>query len=150
MAARKKKKKRDQNKRRRRLKQGRPQQGLPDRATVVVSPPGHEKMSEVLLEFVELYSGQWNTEEELAKLLTVAMIAWNASFLSGSEREEFLRDMVAAVPPEARPAMRAIMDELIQRKLSHFASNKRMLLDFQITMTPSGPHVAVMSTLERG
>ena len=40
-------------------------------------------------------------------------------------------------------------DGLIERKLTHFASNKRAIIDIQVTSTPTGPHLAVASTLDR-
>jgi hypothetical protein len=114
---------------------------------LVHSPPGEAKMSEVLLEFVEPYSESWSTEEQLQKLLTVALVAWNAAILPESKRDEFILDMVNTVPPDARRPMLAIIAEMMQRKLQHFAGNKRMILNFEVTSTPSGPHVSVMSTL---
>jgi hypothetical protein len=143
-----KKKKRSRKKGARRSKPRPPRQGLLEDARVVVSPPGERKMSEVLLEFVEPYSGQWRTEEEFKKLLTVAVIAWNAALHSGSQRDEFIQDMVRAVPPEVRPDMRAIIEEMIQRKVSRFASNKRMIIDYRLTTTQAGPHLSVISTLD--
>ncbi len=107
-------------------------------------------MSEVLLEFVEPYSEQWRTEEQLQKLLSVAVIAWNAALFAGRKRDEFIQQMVEGVPPAVRPDLRAIIEEMIQRKVTHFASNKRMIFDYQVTMAPSGPHLAVVSTLDTG
>jgi hypothetical protein len=147
MASRKKQDKRKQKKRlerKRRLKR----QGFPSDATVLVEPPGAAKMSEVLLEFLEPYAEHWKNEEEFQKLLIVGQIAWNAALYSGEKRTEFVEKMVAAVPPEARPVMRAFVQELIQRKEAHFAGNRRLIVNYELTMTPSGPHLAVMSTLD--
>lgn len=104
-------------------------------------------MSGVLLEFLEPYSEHWRTEEEFTKLVTVGLIAWNAALMPGNERELFLQDMVQEVPPEVRQDMRSIVDEMIRRKETHFAGNKRAIIGYQITMTPSGPHLSVISTL---
>jgi hypothetical protein len=146
MARRKKKNKRDKKRARRPRGPRLPQQGSLPGGITFVSPTGETKMSEVLMEFVEPYDDQWTTEEQLKKLLILAVIAWNAAIYSGSEREQFIQDMVKAVPPELRPEMRAIVEEMIQRKLSYFAGNRRMIVDCQVTMTPTGPHVVVMST----
>ena len=54
-------------------------------------------MSEVLREFVEPYLEFADTEEATRKLLTVAMVAWNASFLT----EEEQRAMIDAIINEA-------------------------------------------------
>src|SRR4051794_28130926 len=115
MGSRKKKKKRDKKKRPRPPKRMPRPPGLPENVKIVTTPAGQRMMSEVLLEFLEPYSQYWGEEEQFKKLLTVALIAWNASLLSGGEREGFIRDMVAAVPPEARESMRAIIAEMMQR-----------------------------------
>jgi hypothetical protein len=146
MASRKKGK-RKKNKRHRPPRPGRTQHPLPGGGMMVISPPGEANMSEVLLEFLEPYSEHWSTEEGFRKVLTVGLVAWNAALLSGSKREQFLQDMVQAVPAEVRGDMRSIVEEMIRRKETHFADNKRTIIDYQLTMTPSGPHVAVISTL---
>jgi hypothetical protein len=115
---------------------------------VVVSPPGEVKMSEVLLEFLEPYDNLWKTEEQLHKLLTIAMVAWNAALVSGRRRDELLQGTLAALPPEARGDGRMLIEEMIRRKEAQFANIKRMVLDHQLTMTPSGPHLSVISTLD--
>lgn len=104
-------------------------------------------MSEVLMEFLEPSAEHWRTEEELQKLLTLGLVAWNGALLSGPEREVFIQDMAQALPPEARPDMRSIVEEMIRRKETYFAGNKRAILNYELTMTPAGPHVAVISSL---
>jgi len=59
-------------------------------------------MSEVLLEFVESYSRYWRTKEDLNKLLSVAVIAWNAALLAGNERKEIIENALKAAPHEVR------------------------------------------------
>src|SRR5258708_1230082 len=95
---------------------------LPDDAVVIPSPPG-AKMSEVILEFIEPDFDLSRDLEALKKLLTAATIAWNAALVSGAEREELLREALLTAPPEARLMMRAFLEQMIQRKLNHFASN---------------------------
>lgn len=117
-----------------------------DGCKIVVQPSGETKMSEVLLEFIEPYSQYWKTKEELNKLLGVAVIAWNAALLPGNERKEIIENAVKVAPPEIRQDMKAIVEEMIQRKETHFAHNKRMIMNYQVTMTKEGPHVTVLST----
>jgi hypothetical protein len=117
-----------------------------DGCKIVVQPSGETKMSEVLLEFIEPYSQYWKTKEELNKLLGVGVIAWNAALLPGNERKEIIENAVNVAPPEIRQDMKAIVEEMIQRKETHFAHNKRMIMNYQVTMTKEGPHVTVLST----
>jgi hypothetical protein len=104
-------------------------------------------MSEVLLEFLEPYSQYWRTKEELNKLLGIAVIAWNAALLAENERQQIIENALKAAPPEIRQDMKAIVDEMIKRKETHFAHNKRFILNYQVTMTKKGPHVTALSTL---
>ena len=134
--------------RRRRLKQERLREGSLLDSMVVIEPVGKERMSEVLMEFVEPYSGQWETLEELDKLLSFASIAWNAALLPSSKQATFIDEAVAKMPPDLRPEMRTRLEEMVQRKLTHFAGIKRAIINFQVSMTPEGPHVLVASTLE--
>src|SRR5258708_2217355 len=132
MSARKKKKK-DKKKRDKKgpslaPKPGPGRQALLDSGAIIVEAAGEEKMSDVLAAFVAPYSELCGTEEELEKVLAVALIAWNAVLCSDSERDDFIQDMVQAFPSEARQATRAIIDEMMERKRSYFANNKRMML----------------------
>jgi hypothetical protein len=145
MAARKKKKKRDRKKRLRARKPGFPH--LPPDSTVIANPPGEAKMSEVLLEFIEPYTDERSTTEDLKKVLSVATLAWNLALFPEAERPARLQEIEAAVPPDVRPTMRAFVEEMLQRKLTYFAHIRRAILDYQVSMTPDGPHVQVISTL---
>jgi hypothetical protein len=145
MAARKKKKKRDRKKRQRARKPGFPH--VPPESIVIANPPGEIKMSEVLLEFIEPYTDEQSTPDDLKRVLSVATLAWNLALFPEAERPAQLREIEATVPPEVRPTMRAFMEELLQRRLTQFANIRRAILDYQVSMTPSGPHLNVVSTL---
>ncbi len=147
MASRKKNKRRQ--KKRSRARKARPllPTGLQSGAVTVLSG-GAEKMSEVLMEFLEPYTKHWKTEEDLRKLLTLGIVAWNAALVTGSTRDELIQSTSEVIPPELRQGLRSILDEMIQRKESYFANNKRMIIDYELTMGPAGPYLSVISTLE--
>jgi hypothetical protein len=44
--------------------------------------------------------------------------------------------------------MMAIAEEMVQRKETHFAHNKRVIMNYKVTMTKEGPHVTVLSTFK--
>src|SRR4051812_3308600 len=121
------KKKRQPEKRKRgRPKKTRPiPQGLPPGATVIVSPRGELKMSEVLLAFAEPYLETCPNDDAFKRLLSVAVMAWNAALYSGKQRADFVHQMVETVPPDIRADMRAIVEEMILRKETQFAHIKR-------------------------
>jgi len=120
-------------------------------ARIVIEPSGEIKMSEVLEDFVEPYLEFAATEEAYRKLLTLAVIAWNASFLS----EEEQRDMLDRVLDEGIPAgsgelkagLKGIVNELIIRKKTYFSEYTRNIIDFELTDTGTGYHLTVASTL---
>ncbi len=149
MSQRKKKKQQLRKKQREQFQKTRPLRPapLPDNVRIISTPAGAAKMSEVLLDFIEPYSDQWRTLEELKKLLSLAIVAWNAALISGDERDEMLKQMALKVPPDFRLELISILEPMIQRKLLYFASNTRFILSCDVTMTANGPHVSVMSTL---
>ena len=104
-------------------------------------------MSEVLLDFVEPYMESVPTEEKLGKLLTLGIAAWNAALMPPAQREEFIEETAQSFPPALRSEYRTILEPLIQRKLKHFAANRRAMLNFSLTMEAAGPYVQVVSSL---
>ena len=150
----KKKKKRNEQ-RPRPPKRGRPSKGKVPRigalgdSIIVHAPAGERKMSEVILEFLEPYLGDWETVDQFKEIVGLGVIAWNAALFPGDKRVELLEEMVRALPPEARSEMKGLFTELIRRKDTRFASNKRVIFDYQVTMTPSGPHLTVLSSLNK-
>jgi hypothetical protein len=119
---------------------------------VVFEPPGVEKMSEVILEFLDPYMEDVNTPERMDRLLSIGVLAWNAALLPASQRDELLQKLQKSLetrPPEVQEELRHFFTELIQRKESSFAHNKRFIIDYQLTMTPSGPHVSVISSFDQ-
>jgi hypothetical protein len=147
MAARKKKNKKKPKRGRPALGSSKLRSRLPPGTEIVPSGDG-VKMSEVLMEFVEPYLEEGRTDDELRKLLSVACIAWNAALVSGAEREEMLRDMAKTLPPDTAQGLRSIIDGMIRRKEVYFARYKRFIIDFQLTSSPTGPHLLVASTVE--
>lgn len=121
--------------------------GVPlDRCKIVIEPGGQEKMSEVLMEFLEPYSRYWETKEELTKLLAVAAIAWNASFFPREEWAEIIENG-ESIPPEMRQDLKGIIEAMIERKERYFGNIKRMIMNYNVTMTKEGrPYVTVLST----
>jgi hypothetical protein len=147
MGSQKKKKQRGQKRPFRRLQPGQFPREVRDKPLLIVNPTGHEKMSEVLEDFIEPYLGEVRNDEDHSKLLNMGIMAWNIALASRGEREEHLRPLIQAAPPDGRAVLRAFVDELIARKDAHFASNKRMILGFELTPLPTGPYLNVLSTL---
>ena len=113
------------------------------------NPPGQEKMSEILQEFVEPYLQYTENVPQVEKLMVVASVAWNAALMEGDNRASLLQGMRESIPPDARDDTLAIIDGMIKRKLKHFAAYRRFVVSVQVTDTGDGFHLAVAS-LEPG
>lgn len=119
---------------------------------IVIEPSGEVKMSEVLTDFVEPYIEFTDTEEDYRKLLTLAVMAWNASFLPEKEQQDMIdRILDKGIPTgseELKAGLKEIVSELIMRKKVYFLEYTRRIIDFEVTDTGTGYHLAVASTLE--
>lgn len=136
-------KRRHKNQRRRAL-------SPPPGTRLIHDPPGLEKMSVVLEEFVDPYVHMAPTLEEMRRLYTLATLAWNAALLPPEARAEFIQRGAQALPAEARGDFRAILVPMIERKLAHFADNRRQICGFDLSEGPHGPYLQVMSTMPGG
>jgi hypothetical protein len=113
----------------------------------VVRLPTAEKMSRVILDFLGPYLEQTHSDADIEKLVTVGIVAWNTANVAGKEREKLLEATLEKFPADARQSARALIEELVRRKEALFADNKRMILDYELTETPSGRgHLSVVST----
>ena len=115
---------------------------------VVVNPRGQAKMSDVLTELVR---PDWNTcanEEDMRKLLTLGLVAWNAALFQGAKRAAYLDDFAKTFPAESRSDFYFVIEPLIRRKEELFPQNKRPMLSYDLTWLPSGePYLTVVSGL---
>jgi hypothetical protein len=128
-------------------------QGPMDAYKLVADPKGQIKMSEVLEDFVEPYLEKVeDTLEAQTKLISVAVLAWNAALLPVEERREMLDDAVGkalkGASAKEKQGFREIVDTMIERKLAHFAEYGRAIIDFELTDIGSGYHLSVVSTME--
>jgi hypothetical protein len=119
---------------------------------LVVSPAGEVKMSEVLEDFVEPYRESAQTEKEIRRLLTLATVAWNASFIPPEGQQEMIDQLFTDELVEGDQELRAEIQDLIRvligRKNRYFSQYSRMIVDFELTDTGNGYHLSVASTLD--
>lgn len=111
----------------------------------VFNPPGQEKMSEILEEFVEPYLQYTENVQQVKKLMLIASVAWNAALMEGDKREDFLQGMLESLPPDGRDDSLALIDGMIKHKLKYFAAYRRLVVSVQVFDTGDGFHVAVAS-----
>ncbi len=118
---------------------------------IIFHPSGMEKMSGVLLEFIEPYVKFADTDEAYRKLVTIAIVAWNAALLSPEKREEMINNLVKGMKMGfwERRDFRRIMGMMIKRKLEHFAENNRLIVNYELQDLGDQIHLSVASTLAK-
>lgn len=114
---------------------------------IVYGPNQTEKMSGVLLDFIEPYREFADTTEDMHRLITTALVAWNTALLPEAEQAESLKQISKAFPTEAVEDFYAIVGEMIERKNKFFADYTRHILDYELTDTGDSYHVAVISNV---
>ena len=111
--------------------------------TKLVGHIGEEKISEVVIRFVEPLIHEDYTETQWRALIELALISWNVSLLPLEERkatiDEHVREGTILMPEEAK---RAIY-ELIERKERYFADYHQVIASYDLTMTAKGPNLTV-------
>lgn len=119
---------------------------------VVVEPSGVAKMSEVLEAFVAPYLALADTEDATRKLLMLAVVAWNASFLTEEEQREMVDDITSKVMSEAtledKEDFSELVSTLVERKRARFSEYTRRIISFELTDTGRDYHLSVVSTME--
>jgi hypothetical protein len=114
---------------------------------IVASPQGEIKMSEVLEKFVDPYLDFAQNRSQREKLFSIAVIAWNLALMPENERQQIIEQGTTGNDPLARQDTREFIDELIARKQTLFAENKRYIVEFQLQDTGKTLHLSVASTL---
>lgn len=115
----------------------------PGDVRVLGEAPGVEKMSGVLLDFIEPWQAECRTAEELLTLARLGALAWNATLMPPKLRDKMLRELFASVPPEGRVVVAA----LVERKLTEFPGHDRFMIDVDLRDGPTGQTLVVMSSL---
>jgi hypothetical protein len=116
---------------------------------VPIESLGLESMSDVLKSFVEPWLEMAETDDAFHKLLTLGVAAWNAALFADDKRKAFIDDLAAAgrIPVADRAWFHSIMREMIDRKQSYFASNKRFIISFKVNDIGDSYSISVVSTL---
>lgn len=142
-----------QEQRKRRLKRlGRKSEsGLLPSGDFQFGPPGAEKMSTVLEEFVKPFLADTEDFEDIRGLYGLAVAAWNTALLPLEKQQAELDASISRMRPESAAAIRAhrdLLNQLIRRKQKDFASNRRAIIGFEVYRTGKHYQINVVSTLD--
>jgi hypothetical protein len=114
------------------------------------NPPGYEKMSEVLMEFIRPYRDAAPTTEAMRQLITTALVAWNTALLPEEDQAARLQEVAKIFPDEAVEDFYAIVREMMARKRKYFAQYDRKILDYQLVDRGHDYHISVISSMPKG
>jgi hypothetical protein len=123
---------------------------------VVRNMKGLPKMSEVLKDFVRPYADIPQNKQEIEHLLDTAVTAWDLALMPEGERITMLDEIFAPILKKAKKNIdkedlatsRALIEDLIDRKLKYFANEKRQVVDFQVDYFSQGKyHLSVASVI---
>jgi hypothetical protein len=124
---------------------------MPPGTRVVYDPAGRERMSEILEEFVEPFRYTAESYDDFHKLLSLAVLAWNAALLPEDKRQAMVDEILAAGFARESAADRAfarqVIEAMIRRKEEHFAAIRRAILSFELTDRGDDYYLAVAASL---
>jgi hypothetical protein len=115
-------------------------------------PPETGKMSQVMLDFAQPLLDKCEDTDSMKGAISMAIAVWNMSFLSPEKQDEMLEQLIGdrKAFSDARDLAEVVatMDTLIERKKKYFADKKRVIVDFQMYVTPDERlHLDVVSTV---
>ena len=128
-------------------------------ATVLENPPGFRKASDIILDFADPFVEALkkvcpsNLHDEVRKnAIRLAVMVWNAALLPEREILEAKRNIVSALAmPESGKDFDGFLsvwfDVLLDRKRKEFASDKRMMADYEFTGAGDNLRLNVMSVI---
>ena len=111
-----------------------------------------DKMSFILGKFVEPYVEFTDSEESYRKLITLAVLAWNASLLPEKDGQFIIDGVFEKGLPKRETELRAglmeIVDQLFARKKAYFSKYRRQIIDFDVVDLGDQYYISVASTVE--
>ncbi len=121
--------------------------GLLQGREVIAATTGEEKMSAILLRFIEPYRGMVEGYDGMRRLVTLAVAAWNAAIFDPIGRREFLEQIESALPKDeaVRRDFRETIDGMIQRKQRYFGNYQRIVVSYKVTNRKHDYHLSVAS-----
>ena len=116
---------------------------------VLHDPPEKEKMSEVILKFLDPLLDLDVDDELMQNFIAFGTLAWNASLFPKKRQKKILRtimDLFKFPTKEDREVVETIFKMLLARKKKYFSENKRVIVDYQLSKTRKGLMLDVAST----
>ena len=130
-------------------KKRQPQPKRRKRSPELLELPGVLKMSDVLDELVAPFNHDDLTDEQVKQLLTYGVLAWNLGIVP----KAVARQMFDAIHDAQKSSLverteaRALIEALVERKVTLFPDIDRLIIDFTLTRDGDFLHLNVLSTI---
>jgi hypothetical protein len=120
--------------------------GDPDAQFVVNNNPS-QALSGALLKLIEPYRQYTDGKDQVEKMLMVAMTAWNSTVVSPAAAKKLLKAMLEEVgDSESQALFASLVVQMVATKEQLFASDKRLIISFEVKERKNRYDVQVTST----
>ena len=118
---------------------------------VVVEPNGHEKMSEVILDFAEPLLDECENEATERIGIAMAILVWNLSLFPEKDQDQELLKVCSEISGSDDAKQTAELlhhaNLLLERKKKYYANNQRCIIKYELSGSGRSRRLDIASTL---
>ena len=115
---------------------------------IVLNTNSRNKMSEALHKFIEPFSALARDQDTYKSVVNIAVLVWNATVSDTETRQQMLTEFERSWANKDKRTQKiaaGLVKDMIRRKDRHFSQDKRYILDFTVSVTRDGYHLAVVA-----
>ena len=120
-------------------------------AKIIIDPKDENKMSEVILYFAKPFLDECEDEESEKKAIALAILIWNVSLFPKKDRDKEIQRLISDTIPvndiSDLATMKYYVNMLLERKKKYYPNNKRVIVNYQFSVSRNSRRLDVASTL---
>jgi hypothetical protein len=120
------------------------------RAGTIDLEPNAKKASTRLAQLIAPHAVDDETRSSYEALVALGAMAWNLSLLPAQDRDNLTREAVWSAVASGIPLTYAWLNELVERKMRLFPSEKRWIQSYEVVLQPDGRFAIVVATVSDG